>query len=495
MSETLVIRLRAGEEAPASWLIVDGQRRRLRAGGRAVPFPTLLNLVGRPFGRAAVPVRRDHACRARAAVARRRAHRTGGAVRARGATGLRRRDAAFRGRRADARRRPGTPVAVVARSLDRALARRSAKRPASSSTPPTPIRVGRARLAGRGCTLLLDDRHAVRAPSRRACPTRSMRSRSTAALELALRAAGRRWRIWPVGARRFLREHRRSTSGTATLIEGLRSRTATLQVKLLPDGAAAAARGAGGDRRRRQPAAGPVRRALLARQSRCSEWRLPRGTRRWHWSLVFVVEPGPVDLVAAEPAEKALDAADRVRCSPQALPGQPVVDPRAQMQGALGSRRLRPAAALLAGDFRPRAGDGAGAGRPRVEADQLPRQRRSNCASPRRPVESLDGDQAGHEPVAASHAELQSADAARPGCRRPPAGQAGSGMNAARLARQPRAARTAASSTLAAAPRRRRCVVLRDRDAAERDCNSRQRGTRRAEGGRPRLDAARWRRR
>ena len=163
MSETLVIRLRAGEEAPASWLIVDGN------GARSGPVQTgpvfrCLNLVD---GRSVVlllPVRRDHACRTRAAAARRRAHRTGGAVRSRGATGFRGRDAAFCDRREDARgggyagrSRRAQPDGSLARCL------RSGRHPSRRRLS---RRVGRAGFAGR-VHAAARRRHAVRAPSRR----------------------------------------------------------------------------------------------------------------------------------------------------------------------------------------------------------------------------------------------------------------------------------------------------------------------------------------
>jgi general secretion pathway protein L len=117
-------------------------------------------------------------------------------------------------------------------------------------------------------------------------------------------------------------------------IEGLRARTATLQVKLLPDGplpllAPQAATGAGINLL--QGAYAP--RSSLGTKVR--EWRLPAALAA-ATALLFVTTQA-VSFWQSSRAEKALDA-QIAEIFAQALPGQPVVDVRAQMQGALASR-------------------------------------------------------------------------------------------------------------------------------------------------------------
>jgi general secretion pathway protein L len=118
-------------------------------------------------------------------------------------------------------------------------------------------------------------------------------------------------------------------------IEGLRERTASLQVKLLPEGAlpllaAQAASGAGINLLQ-----GPFGvRASLG--TRLREWRLPASLAA-AVALLFVANQA-VGWWQMGRAERALDA-QIAEIFAQALPGQPVVDPRAQMQGALGAGR------------------------------------------------------------------------------------------------------------------------------------------------------------
>jgi general secretion pathway protein L len=117
-------------------------------------------------------------------------------------------------------------------------------------------------------------------------------------------------------------------------IEGLRERTAALQVKLLPEGAlpllaAQAASGAG---------VNLLQGAFGARSSlgtRLREWRLPASLAA-AVALLFVANQA-VGWWQMSRAERALDA-QIAEIFAQALPGQPVVDPRAQMQGALGAQ-------------------------------------------------------------------------------------------------------------------------------------------------------------
>jgi general secretion pathway protein L len=118
-------------------------------------------------------------------------------------------------------------------------------------------------------------------------------------------------------------------------IEGLRERTASLQVKLLPEGvlpllAAQAAGGAGVNLLQ-----GPFG-ARSSFGTRLREWRLPASLAA-AVALLFIANQA-VGWWQMSRAERALDA-QIAEIFAQALPGQPVVDPRAQMQGALGAGR------------------------------------------------------------------------------------------------------------------------------------------------------------
>jgi len=117
------------------------------------------------------------------------------------------------------------------------------------------------------------------------------------------------------------------------LIEGLRSRTATLQVKLLPDGplpllAAQVAGIAGINLLQGQLA------PRTSFRNRLREWRLPAALAA---ALVLLFVGGQaVNWWKQSRVEKALDA-QIAAVFAQALPGQPLKDARAQMQGALGA--------------------------------------------------------------------------------------------------------------------------------------------------------------
>ncbi|MFN8604458.1 MAG: type II secretion system protein GspL [Candidatus Binatia bacterium] len=116
------------------------------------------------------------------------------------------------------------------------------------------------------------------------------------------------------------------------LIEGLRSRAASLQVKLMPDGALPllavhAAGGAGVDLLQ-----GPYA-AQGSVAARLKRWRLPAALAA---GVVLVYVVGHViAAVQMHRAERALDA-QITQVFQQALPGQKAIDPRAQMQGMLG---------------------------------------------------------------------------------------------------------------------------------------------------------------
>jgi general secretion pathway protein L len=118
------------------------------------------------------------------------------------------------------------------------------------------------------------------------------------------------------------------------LIEGLRGRTASLAVKLLPEGslpvlAAVAAGGAG---------INLLQGSFSARASlgtRLRPWRLPAALAAGA-ALLFLVNQG-VSWWQDHRREKALDA-QIAQVFSEVLPNQPIVDPRAQIQGVLGSQ-------------------------------------------------------------------------------------------------------------------------------------------------------------
>jgi general secretion pathway protein L len=325
MSETLVIRLRAADEAPASWLIVDGN------GARSGPVQSgpVADALGSAQGRRVVvllpgseitlaepelPVR-GSARIAQAVPFALEEHLASDVEALHFAVGARPVGAV------------GTPVAVVSRSaLERWLAQCDAAglelSAAYADTAAVPA-------AGAGCTLLLDGSQLyVRRPD--SLPYLLDAEPLGAALELALPGpaadgeAGEHVTFYTTTA-----EYERQRE----LIEGLRERTATLQVKLLPDGplpllATQAVDGAGVNLL--QGSYAP--RSSL--RTRMREWRLPAALAA-AVVLVFVGSQAALWWKQSR-AERALDA-QIAEIFAQALPGQPVVDPRAQMQGALGA--------------------------------------------------------------------------------------------------------------------------------------------------------------
>jgi len=325
MSETLVIRLRAADEAPASWLIVDGNG----ASSGPVQSGPVADALGSAHGRRVVvllpgseitlaepelPVR-GSARIAQAVPFALEEHLASDVEALHFAVGARPAGAV------------GTPVAVVSRAtFERWLAQCDAAglelSAAYADTAAVPA-------AGAGCTLLLDGSQLyVRRPD--GLPYLLDAEPLGAALELALPGpaaegeAGEHVTFYTTTA-----EYERQRE----LIEGLRARTATLQVKLLPDGplpllATQAVDGAGVNLL--QGAYAP--RSSL--RTRMREWRLPAALAA-AVVLVFVGSHAALWWKQSR-AERALDA-QIAEIFAQALPGQPVVDPRAQMQGALGA--------------------------------------------------------------------------------------------------------------------------------------------------------------
>jgi len=341
MAETLVIRLRAAEEAPASWLVVDEN------GARSGPLATgpVADALGLATGRRVVlllpgsdvtlaepelPLR-GGARLAQVVPYALEEHLASDVEALHFAVGTRAVGAA------------GTPVAIVARSLmqswhDRCESAGIHPAAAYSDAAAVPDSPG-------GCTLLLDESllYVRRADS---LPFVLDAMPLDGALDSILPppapgAEPGEHVTFYAGAADYERER--------DLIEGLRSRTATLQVKLLPDGplpmmAARAVAGAGVNLLQ-----GPFAVQSTLR-TRLKEWRLPASLAA-ATVLVFAVNQG-IGWWQARKAEQALDA-QISEIFAQILPGQPVVDPRAQIQGVLGSMdtgagSLLPAMTLLA---------------------------------------------------------------------------------------------------------------------------------------------------
>jgi general secretion pathway protein L len=326
MSETLVIRLRAAEEAPASWLVVDANGARsgpLHSG----PVSDALNLA--PGRRVVLLVPGTEVALAEPELPLRSSARLAQvvpyALEEQLASDVDTLHFAVGTRTAGA---VGTPVAIVARSLmqrwyDQCEAAGIHADAAYADSVAVPV-------GTTGCTLLLDESllYVRRAD---ALPYVLDATEVAAALDLALGSpeagpeSGENVTFY-AGTTEYERH--------SETIEGLRGRTAALQVKLLPEGAlpllaAQAVTGAG---------VNLLQGAFGARSSlgtRLREWRLPASLAA-AVALLFVANQA-LGWWQMSRAERALDA-QIAEIFAQALPGQPVVDPRAQMQGALGAR-------------------------------------------------------------------------------------------------------------------------------------------------------------
>jgi general secretion pathway protein L len=341
MSETLVIRLRAADEAPASWLVVDenGARSGPLVNG---PVADALNLAS--TRRVVLLLPGSDVTLAEPELPLRGGARLAQvvpyALEEQLASDVDTLHFAVGTRGAGA---AGTPVAIVSRSLmqrwhDQCEAAGIAAAAAYSDAAAVPGSPG-------GCTLLLDETllYVRRADSLPfvldAVPLPEVLDSLLAPLEDGAEP-GEHVSFYCSAA-----DYERH----ADVIEGLRTRTATLQVKLLPDGplplmATQAALGAGVNLL--QGAFAP--RSTLG--TRFKEWRLPAALAAGT-ALLFVANQG-LGWWQARKAEQALDT-QIAELFAQILPGQPVVDPRAQIQGvlsagALGGGGLLPAMTLLA---------------------------------------------------------------------------------------------------------------------------------------------------
>jgi general secretion pathway protein L len=338
MSETLVIRLRAAEDAPASWLIVDSNGAAsgtVQSGPVADAFNlsvgrrVLLLLPGSEITLAApeLPLR-GGAKLVQAvpfALEEQLASDVDGmhfAVGSRKTTGA------------------GTPVAAISRGLmsrwhdacEAAGIQPSASLADSMLVPVIP----------HGCSLLLDETtlYVRRADG---LPYALDAEPLAEVLDLAMGEAangGENITFYTTPA---------TYEKNRDLIEGLREKAASLQVKLLPDGPlpllAAQAVHADGVNLSQGPYAptGSIGKRLRP-------WRLPAGLAAATLA-VFLIGQG-LSLWRMSAVEKQLDA--RIaKVFAEALPGQPMVDARAQMEGILGSGgtaqgAMLPAVAVLA---------------------------------------------------------------------------------------------------------------------------------------------------
>jgi len=343
MSETLVIRLRAAEEAPASWLVVDSNGARsgpLQSG----PISDALALAA--TRRVVLLVPGTEVTLAEPELPLRGGSRLAQvvpyALEEQLASDVDTLHFAVGARSAGA---VGTPVAIVARSI----MQRWRDQCESAGIHPDGAYADSTALPGGAneCTLLLEDSVLyVRRPD--ALPYVIDAVTVPEALGLALGVASTPAQAAPA-------EHVTFYVGTAEYelhreaIEGLRNATAAMQVKLLPEGALPLLAAQAVSRPGVNLLQGPFA-ARSSLGSRLRPWRLPAGLAAA--GLVLFLANQAVAWWQLGRAEKALDA-QIAEVFGQALPGQPMVDPRAQMQGALGSEAgagggLLPAVSLLA---------------------------------------------------------------------------------------------------------------------------------------------------
>jgi general secretion pathway protein L len=339
MSETLVIRLRASDEAPASWLIVDangarsgpvqngpvGDALNLAQGRRVV---LLLPATEVTLAEPELPLR-GGAKLAQAVPFALEEQLASDVESLHFAVGTRQGG------------NVGTPVAVVSRALldrwhaacDAGGIQASAAYSDAAALP----------AAAHACTLLLDeDVLFVRRPD--SVPYALDAEPVGTALDLTFGAAHPAAEHVTFYATPADYERHREA------IEGLRPRTATMQVKLLPEGplpllAAQAVSGPAGVNLLQGPFA-----ARSSVAMRLKEWRVPAAIAA-AVALVFVVTQA-FSFWQLSRTEKTLDAQIQEVFS-AALPGQPLQDARAQMQGVLGAGgrgqgALLPAMSVLA---------------------------------------------------------------------------------------------------------------------------------------------------
>lgn len=332
MSETLVIRLRAAEEAPASWLVVDGN------GARSGPLSSgpVADVLNAASGRRVVllvpgtevtlaepelPVKSGA----------RLAQIVPYALEEQLASDVDTLHFAVGARPAGA---VGTPVAIVSRNLmqrwyDAVEAAGIHADAAYADSAALPV-------AATGCSLLLDEAllYVRRADG---LPFVLDATALSEALDVALPApqAGDAGDAGVEAAEHVTFYASAQDYEThRDVIEGLRDRTASLAVKLLPEGplpllAAVAAEGAGINLLQ-----GPFSRGASL-GTRLRPWRVPAALAA-SVALLFLLTQG-LSWWQDSRSEKALDA-QIAQVFSQVLPNQPIVDPRAQIQGVLGAQ-------------------------------------------------------------------------------------------------------------------------------------------------------------
>lgn len=342
MTETLVIRLRASGDAPASWLIVDANGARsgnvqsgpiadalaLSQGRRTV---VVLPAADVTLARPDLPPVRGAARIAQAVPFALEEHLASDVEHLHFAVGTR--DAAS----------SATPVAIIART---ALERWQATWEAAGIHPDAVY--GEASLipsAPNATVLVLDESSLFISPPQAATYALDAEPLPLA-LDLALGAPGENGET---GEHVTFYVNSDDYERHQEAIEGLRARTATLQVKLLPDGLLPLLAA-------QLPTARPINllqgpyAAPTSFGSQLKQWRLPAALAVA--TLVAFVGAQGFKLWQLKAAEKRLDAEIQATFN-QILPGQPIVDPRAQIQGVLsragsGGGALLPAISLLA---------------------------------------------------------------------------------------------------------------------------------------------------
>jgi general secretion pathway protein L len=339
MTETLVIRLRASGDAPASWLIVDANGARsgnvqsgpvadalaLSQGRRTV---VVLPAADVTLARPDLPPVRGAARIAQAVPFALEEHLASDIDNLHFAVGTR--DAAS----------SATPVAIIARSSlerwqavwDAAGIHPDAAYAESSLIPSAPNALVLA--LDEGSLFVSRPQEATYALDAEPLPL---------ALDLAL------GELSETGEHVTFYVNAADYEAHKEAVEGLRARTATLQVKLLPDGLLPLL-----------ATQMPTARAINLLQgayaapssfgSQLKQWRVPAALAVA--TLVAFIGVQGFKLWQLNAAEKQLDAQIQSTFS-QILPGQPVVDPRAQIQGVLaraggGHSALLPAISLLA---------------------------------------------------------------------------------------------------------------------------------------------------
>jgi general secretion pathway protein L len=339
MTETLVIRLRASDDAPASWLIVDANGAR---SGTVQSGPVADALALSQGRRTVVVLPAADVTLARPDLppvrgASRIAQAVPFALEEHLASDLENLHFAMGSRDASS---SAMPVAIVARATlerwqavwDAAGIRPDAAYAESSLIPSAP----------NALVMVLDEGtlHVSR-------PDEATYALDAEPLQLALELA--------LGTQSETGEHVTFYVATADYeshkeaIEGLRARTATLQVKLLPDGTLSLLAS-------QVPVVRPINllqgayAAPTSFGSQLKQWRLPAVLAAA--TLVVFLGAQGFKLWQLHKTEKQLDAQITATFN-QILPGQPLVDPRAQIQGVLaragaGNGALLPAMSLLA---------------------------------------------------------------------------------------------------------------------------------------------------